>query len=88
MSRLYDPLQPRGGWYEGEGKTKGEVMPITIEYVRLGEMTQEGMSMMELARHKQRQLSATNWSEAWRQYQDFLSNSPVGLRILHILPLP
>ena len=83
-----DPLQPRGGWYEGEGKTKGEVMPITIEYVRLGEMTQEGMSMMELARHKQRQLRATNWSEAWRQYQDFLSNSPVGLLILHILPLP
>ena len=54
-------LQPQVAWYEGEGKTKGEVPPISLEFVKQG----------------QKEMKPTDWSEAWLQYQDYVTNSPL-----------
>ena len=54
-------LQPRVAWYEGEGKTKGQVAPISLDFVKAG----------------QKKMKPTDWSEAWLQYQDFVTNSPL-----------
>jgi len=63
--KLYDNIflhyKPRVAWYEGEGKTKGQVPPISLDFVK----------------HGQKEMKPTDWSEAWLQYQDFVTNSPL-----------